>query len=265
VEGGVLTTDEIYRGVKAKHAQLGQLLPPRWQEEVKRILEAHCISHEGNSWFLENIEQLIRQTLEAHRISHEGNSRFLEKLEPLEERPECETSLFDPHGTSERIINDSNRGQKRTDWANTESYRYLDLALGTWGFIVMTRFLRRLTGDRKPALTQPWPLVGIPSQNALWPQEVTRRWRGTIFELPDFIARISHRPLRSEAVLSRFPGSDESKRARRLREAMGFNGRGANRRLPNFLGVDRGRWNNVECGAPLARKWRCGSSANSRE
>ena len=54
-EGGVLTTDEIYRGVKAKHAQLGQLLPPRWQEEVKRILEAHCISHEGNSWFLENI------------------------------------------------------------------------------------------------------------------------------------------------------------------------------------------------------------------
>ena len=103
-EGGLLTTDEIYRGVKAKHAQLGQLLPPRWQEKVKQILEAHCISHEGNSW-------------------------FLEKLEPLEERPECETSLFDPHGTSERIINDSNRGQKRTDWANTESYRYLDLAL----------------------------------------------------------------------------------------------------------------------------------------
>ena len=103
-QGGVLTTDEIYRGVKAKHAQLGQLLPPRWQEEVKRILEAHCISHEGNSW-------------------------FLEKLEPLEERPGCETSLFDPHGTSERIIDDSNRGQKRTDWANTESYRYLDLAL----------------------------------------------------------------------------------------------------------------------------------------
>ena len=67
-EGGLLTTDEIYRGVKAKHAQLGQLLPPRWQEEVKRILEAHCISHEGNSWFLENIEQLIRQIqiLEAH-------------------------------------------------------------------------------------------------------------------------------------------------------------------------------------------------------
>ena len=129
-EGGVLTTDEIYRGVKAKHAQLGRLLPPRWQEKVEQILEAHCISHEGNSWFLENIEQLIRQILEAHRISHEGNSRFLEKLGPLEGRPECETSLFDPHGTSERIINDSNRGQKRTDWANTESYRYLDLALG---------------------------------------------------------------------------------------------------------------------------------------
>ena len=80
-EGGVLTTDEIYRGVKAKHAQLGQLLPPRWQEEVKQLLEAHCISHEGNSW-------------------------FLEKREPLEERPECETSLFEPHGTSERIINE---------------------------------------------------------------------------------------------------------------------------------------------------------------
>jgi hypothetical protein len=122
-EGGVLTTDEIYRGVKAKYAQLGELLPPRWQEEVKQILEAHCISHGGNSWFLENIEQSIRQILEAQF------SRFLEKLEPLEERPECETSLFDPHGTSERIINDSNRDQKRIDWANTESYRYLDLAL----------------------------------------------------------------------------------------------------------------------------------------
>jgi hypothetical protein len=103
-EDGVLTTDEIYCGVKAKHAQLRQLLPPRWQEEVGQILEAHCISHEGNSWFLKNIDQ-------------------------LEERPECEASLFDPHGTSERIINDSNRSQKRTDWANTESYRYLDLAL----------------------------------------------------------------------------------------------------------------------------------------
>jgi hypothetical protein len=122
-EGGVLTTNEIYRGVWAKHAQLGLLLPPRWQEEVRQVLEAHCISHGGNSWFLENIEQSIRQILEAQF------SRFLEKLEPLEERPECETSLFDPHGTSERIINDSNRDQKRTDCANTESYRYLDLAL----------------------------------------------------------------------------------------------------------------------------------------
>jgi hypothetical protein len=33
---GVLTTDEIYRGVWAKHAQLGLLLPPRWQEEVSK-------------------------------------------------------------------------------------------------------------------------------------------------------------------------------------------------------------------------------------
>src|SRR5262245_45923018 len=52
-EGGVLTTGEIYRGVKAKHAQLRQLLPPRWKEKVRQILEAHCISHERNSWFLE--------------------------------------------------------------------------------------------------------------------------------------------------------------------------------------------------------------------
>ena len=48
-EGGVLTTDEIYRGVKARHAQLGQLLAPRWQEEVQRILEAHCILHEART------------------------------------------------------------------------------------------------------------------------------------------------------------------------------------------------------------------------
>jgi hypothetical protein len=156
-EGGVLTTDEIYRGVEAKHAQLRQLLPPRWQEEVKQILEARCISHEGNSWFLENIEQLIRQILEAQCISHEGNSRFLEKLKPLEERPECETSLFDPHGTSERIINDSNRGQKRTDWANTESYRYLDLALPEYvagdmvRTVVLNTFLSRLRQLRRLA------------------------------------------------------------------------------------------------------------------
>jgi hypothetical protein len=92
-EGGVLTTDEIYRGVKAKHAQLGRLLPPRWQEEVRQILEAHCISHEGKSWVLET-EPLVRQLLEAYRISQEGNSRF-----------------------------------PRTDWASADSYRYLDLAL----------------------------------------------------------------------------------------------------------------------------------------
>ena len=121
-EGGVLTTDEIYRDVKAKHAQLGLLLPPRWQEEVKQILEGSCISHEGDSWFLENIEQLVRQILEGQCILHEGDSRLLEKLEPLEERPECETSLFDPHGTSERF-------QECTDWANPESYQYLELAL----------------------------------------------------------------------------------------------------------------------------------------
>jgi hypothetical protein len=76
---GVLTTNEIYRDVKAKHAQLRRLLPPRWQEHVRQLLEAHCISHEGNSW-------------------------SLEKLEPLEERPECGATQC----TSERITNETN-------------------------------------------------------------------------------------------------------------------------------------------------------------
>ena len=31
-------------------------------------------------------------------------------------------------------------------------------------------------------------------------------------------------------------------------------GAGTNRSLPNFLGVDRGRWNNIECGAPLSKE-----------
>ena len=35
---------------------------------------------------------------------------------------------------------------------------------------------------------------------------------------------------------------------------MGFNGRGGQQALANFLGVDRGRWNNVECGAPLSKE-----------
>ena len=34
---------------------------------------------------------------------------------------------------------------------------------------------------------------------------------------------------------------------------MGFNGRGGQQAFANFLGVDRGRWNNVECGAPLSK------------
>ena len=51
-----------------------------------------------------------------------------------------------------------------------------------------------------------------------------------------------------------FPGSDESKRARRLREAMGFNGRGGQHAFANSLGVERGRWSNVECGAPLSKE-----------
>ena len=55
-------------------------------------------------------------------------------------------------------------------------------------------------------------------------------------------------------MVSRFPGSDESKRARRLREAMGFNGRGGQQAFAEFLGIERGRWNNVECGAPLSKE-----------
>ena len=184
-EGGVLTTDEIYRGVKAKHAQLGQLLPPRWQEEVKRILEAHCISHEGNSW-------------------------FLEKLEPLEERPECE---------------------KRTDWANTESYRYLDLALGTWGFIVMTRISATVDGRQEPG-----------ADSAVAGGSIPPKRKGH----PDFIGR-------GAVVVCKFLG-DDSKRARRLREAMGFNGLGAQQKFAELLNVERGRWNNVECGAPLSKE-----------
>ena len=35
---------------------------------------------------------------------------------------------------------------------------------------------------------------------------------------------------------------------------MGFNGRGGQQAFANFLGVDRGRWNNVECGAPLSKE-----------
>jgi plasmid maintenance system antidote protein VapI len=96
--------------------------------------------------------------------------------------------------------------------------------------------------------------AGSISQHALWLQEVARHWRGTIFELPDFLARISHRSLRIEAVLSRFPGSDESKRARCLREAMGFSGRGGQQAFAEFLGVERSTWNNVECGAPLGKE-----------
>ena len=55
-------------------------------------------------------------------------------------------------------------------------------------------------------------------------------------------------------MLSRFPGSDESKRARRLREAMGFNGLGAQQKFAELLNVERGRWNNIECGAPLSKE-----------
>jgi transcriptional regulator with XRE-family HTH domain len=57
-----------------------------------------------------------------------------------------------------------------------------------------------------------------------------------------------------EAVVSNFLGSDESQRARRLREAMGFNGRGSQQKFAELLGVERGRWNNVECGAPLGKE-----------
>ena len=149
---GVLTTDEIYRGVKAKHAQLGRLLPPRWQEQVRQLLEAHCISHEGNSWSLEKLEPLEERpecgasVFEPHgtseRITNETNKgqnrtdwastepyQYLDRALPEEERPECGASLFEPQGTSERITNETNKGQNRTDWASTEPYQYLDRAL----------------------------------------------------------------------------------------------------------------------------------------
>jgi hypothetical protein len=35
---------------------------------------------------------------------------------------------------------------------------------------------------------------------------------------------------------------------------MGFNERGGQQAFANFLGVERGRWNNVECGAPLGKE-----------
>ena len=35
---------------------------------------------------------------------------------------------------------------------------------------------------------------------------------------------------------------------------MGFNGRGGQQAFAEFLGVERGRWNNVECGAPLGKE-----------
>ena len=83
-----------------------------------------------------------------------------------------------------------------------------------------------------PALTQPWPVV-VFHPNAQGP--------------PGFYR------VRGAVVVCKFLG-DDSKRARRLREAMGFNGRGAQQAFANFLGVDRGRWNNVECGAPLSKE-----------
>ena len=89
-----------------------------------------------------------------------------------------------------------------------------------------------MTGDRKPGADSAVAAGGIPPK---------RKGR------PDFIVR-------GEVVVCKFLGSDDSKRARRLREAMGFNGRGAQQAFANFLGVDRGRWNNVECGAPLSKE-----------
>ena len=35
---------------------------------------------------------------------------------------------------------------------------------------------------------------------------------------------------------------------------MGFNGRGGQLAFAEFLGIERGRWNNVECGAPLSKE-----------
>ena len=35
---------------------------------------------------------------------------------------------------------------------------------------------------------------------------------------------------------------------------MGFNGRGGQLACAEFRGIERGRWNNVECGAPLGKE-----------
>ena len=88
-----------------------------------------------------------------------------------------------------------------------------------------------MTGDRKPGADSAVAAGGIPPK---------RKGR------PDFIVR-------GEVVVGKFLG-DDSKRARRLREAMGFNGRGDQQKFAELLGVDRGRWNNVECGAPLSKE-----------
>ena len=63
---------------------------------------------------------------------------------------------------------------------------------------------------------------------------------------PDFIVR-------GDVVVCKFLG-DDSKRARRLREAMGFNGRGNQQKFAELLGVERNRWSNVECGGPLSKE-----------
>ena len=35
---------------------------------------------------------------------------------------------------------------------------------------------------------------------------------------------------------------------------MGFNGLGAQQKFAELLNVERGRWNNIECGAPLSKE-----------
>src|SRR4029450_13254909 len=45
---------------------------------------------------------------------------------------------------------------------------------------------------------------------------------------------------------------DESERARRLREAMGFNGRGSQQKFAELLGVERGGWKRQGAGRSRA-------------
>jgi hypothetical protein len=41
---GVMTTDAIYRAVKAQCERMGRQLPNEWEAEIRQTLQAHCPS-----------------------------------------------------------------------------------------------------------------------------------------------------------------------------------------------------------------------------